>query len=1330
MRRSHLALAALLSLACTKKRPAPRVSAACATLEVLHDDVTVDGAPARTDARVGCDGTVRTGAHGRVVLRTDRGLELRVAGNAEVSLREGRPRVVRGRTFASAWGDQEHVLSQGDALTLRLTDAALAVEREVGGGRVVVVRGEVSFRSADRQGQLAQGEALLGDGAPTPQPAPVWDDWTGGAAAPRAAPMEPPRALGVANAWTAAGEAPTPLATNLWRADVSLRGDLAVTTLEQRFFNGAERAATVEFSVRLPEGALVAGFALARGARWLPAVPGVVSNSSSGGTSALYAASDGSLRATLGVLAPGDSLGTRITFAQWLPRVGPTRRYALPLGAPQEPGMIGEFSFDMDVTGEPLTAVRLPQGARLQNGHVRLQHGDWRPRGTLAVDLIDDAAPAAARAWIPSYTPRGDRRVMRVEVALPATPSSGTDFAVVLDDSAATGAGSLDIARAAIDALLRQLGAQDRVALLFGDLGARPAEGDLGRLGAVTAARRERVLDAVARVRPGGASDLGRMLSDAHAALDPRRNGVVIYLGDGSPTVGLIDPTRLAESLRRACPDLRLLGLAIGQGAHDDVLRALAGAGGEVQRVEDPPEAVARMSAMAARATRPLLRDVRLNLGTRAQQVVPEVLDALPAGEILQVYTLLDEGETPPKRVRVDAREAGAARTWTFPLGVSALRDDGDVMRRMATARISALESAGAARAAVADIGARYGLITPASALLVGVDPISPAVGWTVSASPWILDDGARALPSLGVGSLGPRGVTTLVARRELAVAVDDGDGWHPHRADEGSGADPSGPLAAALAGAEPVARACVARKRALRPNLAGAVTIGATVDATGRITAADIADSTLRDVETESCIRRAVQGLTLPPPALLGASPTRVSRRFEFPGGGEGTGLGATECPSSARLSRAMRRVLWRERLNLRGATPEGALGVWSDAARRCELRWWEDRVALLDLFLDTLADPTALARVRDGLDDASAADWLDAAIARQFGSSRAWRALHRAVFVDWGALLNQLSSPTLTPEARVTLLRAWLAVAPRDLDLRLRLLDALEAAGREREARSVADGLRRDPIADARVRGRVGEFLLRLGDRAEALRALSEIVEFAPYDPWARARLGDLLLAAAEPALAHRQFQTLTLLDNADPMADARLGLAALGAGREDEGLRALRRAVEAAGEGDAGRDLLALFAVEVARVSAARRDDPGARAWSRVGRQLGPRHRPQVMLRWTHPDVGLELLVQRAGEPAPTTVGTAATTLGLRTAVLEESDGELRVVLRAVTRLRAAREVRCSLAVLLDGRLTERTVILRPNASAVAFTLRAGELSPAATLPTDGASTPVDD
>ncbi|MFO0629215.1 MAG: VIT domain-containing protein [Polyangiales bacterium] len=397
MRAAHLWLSALVALSCAKKRPPPRVSAACATLEVLHDEVTVDGAAARSDTRVGCDGTVRTGAQGRVILRTDRGLELRVAGDAEIALREGRPRVVRGRAFASAWGDQEHVVLHGDAITLRLTDAALAIERERSGGRVIVVRGEVSFRSADRQGQLAQGEALLGDGTPTPQPAPVWDDWTGGAAAPRSTPMDPPRALGVASAWTAPGEAPTPLATNLWHAEASLRGDLAVTTVEQRFFNGAEQAATVEYSVRLPEGALVANFAVARGARWLPAVPGVISNASSGGTIALYAAPDGSLRATLGVLAPGDTLGTRITFAQWLPRSGSTRRYALPVGAPQDPGMIGEFSFDMDVSNEDLAALHLPAEARLLNGHVRLQHADWRPRGALAVDLVDAEAPRGPR---------------------------------------------------------------------------------------------------------------------------------------------------------------------------------------------------------------------------------------------------------------------------------------------------------------------------------------------------------------------------------------------------------------------------------------------------------------------------------------------------------------------------------------------------------------------------------------------------------------------------------------------------------------------------------------------------------------------------------------------------------------------------------------------------------------------------------------------------------------------------------------------------------------------------------------------------------------------
>ena len=103
-----------------------------------------------------------------------------------------------------------------------------------------------------------------------------------------------------------------------------------------------------------------------------------------------------------------------------------------------------------------------------------------------------------------------------------------------------------------------------------------------------------------------------------------------------------------------------------------------------------------------------------------------------------------------------------------------------------------------------------------------------------------------------------------------------------------------------------------------------------------------------------------------------------------------------------------------------------------------RCELRWWEDRVSLLEIFLDTLTDPAQVVELRNALGDAGAVEWMDAAIARRFGPSWVWRAHHsRYVAVDWDSLLTRLASPTLTSAQRIALLRAWLAVAPRDVDL-----------------------------------------------------------------------------------------------------------------------------------------------------------------------------------------------------------------------------------------------------------------------------------------------------
>jgi TonB family protein len=574
--------------------------------------------------------------------------------------------------------------------------------------------------------------------------------------------------------------------------------------------------------------------------------------------------------------------------------------------------------------------------------------------------------------------------------------------------------------------------------------------------------------------------------------------------------------------------------------------------------------------------------------------------------------------------------------------------------------------------------------------------------------------------------TLGPRGVQRIGGGREVAVAVDDEDGWRPHRLGESGGTYAGAALSEALGAADAAARACVERKRALRPSLAGTVTVSALVDAEGHVTEAAVASSSLGDGETDACIARAVRGLSLPPPALLGAVPGRVTRSFEF-GAATGSGAAARNCPPTSRLPRSLRRVLWRERLAARGVGWSAALSVWTDAASRCELRWWEDRVALLELLVDELGDPAQVVEFRNAVTDSGAVDWLDAAIARRFGASWVWRAHQsRRVMIDWDSLLTRLAAPGITPAQKVTLLRAWLAVAPRDIDLRLRLMAALEEAALPREARSLGDRLRRDPIADARVRGQVAEFLLRVGDRTEALRAFTEIAEFAPYDPYARARLGDLLLTYGWAPEAYHHYQTLTLLQPGDSLALVRVALAALASGREDEGLRLLRRSAEESGGDASGIVARRLLDAEVARVAAARPDDPAVRAWLRAATPVGSSRDTELTVRWTHPDVGVEILSRPAAETAFTAVGESPAAIGVRAWTPAGPLDGTRLVVRAPVGMQGGRVAEARVQLLTPGetgvRLLERVVRFDREHRAFGFVAQGGSLVEEPVAPTE--------
>ena len=266
------------------------------------------------------------------------------------------------------------------------------------------------------------------------------------------------------------GEAPSPLAINEHKVEVRVTGDMVVTTVQQRFFNGSDRAAPVEYRLRMPEGAVVAGFRVEQNGAWITAQPGAIA-STAGGYPGLLAAPDGEVYAELATLSPGESVRAEITYVEWLTHEGAQRAWVYPMGDLVAPQIVGEFVLDVDVSRAGARVVRAPEGARFEpDGHVRMRRSDWRPRGDLVVDLSDAKAVASpsVRAWRSLEEGADGYKHLMVDLSLPTGAPRGTDLAIVLDDSAATDASALEVARAAVDAALHQLGPDDRAALFLG----------------------------------------------------------------------------------------------------------------------------------------------------------------------------------------------------------------------------------------------------------------------------------------------------------------------------------------------------------------------------------------------------------------------------------------------------------------------------------------------------------------------------------------------------------------------------------------------------------------------------------------------------------------------------------------------------------------------------------------------------------------------------------------------------------------------------------------------------------------------------------------------
>src|SRR5262249_17373273 len=159
----------------------------------------------------------------------------------------------------------------------------------------------------------------------------------------------------------------------------------------------------------------------------------------------------------------------------------------------------------------------------------------------------------------------------------------------------------------------------------------------------------------------------------------------------------------------------RFYAVAVGEEPRLDLLHGLAEPAGFAARVARRGDVARTALDLLAHASRPLVRNFRVDLGPNIQTVYPTEAVDLPAGEPLVVVGRFPT--EPPRRVTVHATWDGAETTRQVALEAKDLDDGGDLRFRWANLRLEHLLARGESRPVIVELGTRYGLITPYTSL-------------------------------------------------------------------------------------------------------------------------------------------------------------------------------------------------------------------------------------------------------------------------------------------------------------------------------------------------------------------------------------------------------------------------------------------------------------------------------------------------------------------------------------------------------------------------------------------------------------------------------------
>ena len=1127
-------------------------------LRSLHADVLVRGKSVAGDARLRDGDDVKTGPGGRARLRLDDGTTVIVDAASELKLTGQKIELTAGRLFVQAGAASRTEVAIKDTTATVVSSAAAFDAGKT--GSVYCARGEINLSTGGKAAHVSSGETgTLGGGGVKVAPETAFDDWTGGLAVPWSGEKAP--ASAIAELWAGAGDTDpgTPLVVRSEKVDVAIDGELATTRMKTTYFNGSDRMQRADVRLALPAGAIVSKVSRKDengNETNLGVSAGAKGGSLASGSTRLEWAGGGWLRGAVTDIPAGGSVDLLIDYVEWIPQKSGRATYRFPMASEIEAPMVG--GLELKVTAlSPAKWLSASTGATNVSGAIELHKADIRPTGDLVVELQPGVVKGGtARAYVDRSDPREDPYVL-VRAEVPDLDESGVSLALVLDSSSSVGPALLETERAAALAILESMGPKDSVIVLAADQNAVVVGSD--KPAAVTPELRAKMAQDLAAVRSGGASNLGAALERAADLLDAaestdgksaKNSGMVVYIGDGRPTVGETTGREIRAKLgRRANGAPRLGALAVGQGADRWMLAEMVQGAGPVFDVLDRPDAARAASALVADALAPTIRDVSLVLGATIDRMYPRDARAILAGSTVTVAGRL-RGNLPNK-IALRYRKGTALVEDVLPVEEIKLPKDADVPRRWAEQRIE-------------ETVVRADGIEPAIALAAKAQLLTPWTGWYAngmsSSAPW--EDRLLGL-SPSVDTAYANRVDPAPQPPSLLLEpppVFDGEATIEQAAEIAARHSIESALSAMVA--------CRDARASVKPSVSGDLRVDVTVDKDGKATKVSVVSQHVQDDDPvlDRCIKVVVgsvpfydAGVNVTFSHNLSLPPAPSSRR--------------TECSVASTLPLAVRRGIWRAR------KVKGQLD-YSVAAHSCELPTWGDRRTILSILVYGMNAQTGMLLARNlsnqGETDAAAFVKQELLLHTSL-SALGYDELRKLLIDDEPKIdraLDKAYRAAKTDDQRAAVLRRYLRLAPHSplgRRLQLALLESRQNRGALLDA---IEQIRNDVFADAGLLAESASALRRLGMDAEGRRAFGDLIERAPRDPWTLGYVGDRLRAEGLYEEAVAAYLRLDAAMPDDPAVTLRLALAHAGAGRLDVATRLLDRVAQTGGRGDDGR------------------------------------------------------------------------------------------------------------------------------------------------------------